>query len=43
MGANQDPLQRAEVSAVAMMGALGYGALNALIGIAAHVIILLFP
>ena len=36
MGTNQDPLQRAEVGAVAMMGALGYGALDALIGIAVH-------
>ena len=36
MGANQDPVQGAVVLAVAVMGALGYGALNGLIRIAVH-------
>ena len=42
MGADQDPLQRAEVGLTAVMGALGNSTLDALIGMTVHRIYLLF-
>ena len=42
MGTHEDPLQRAEVGILAMVGALGDGALNALVSMAAHSHFLLF-
>ena len=36
MGTNQDPVQGAVVLAVAVMGALGNGALNGLVCVAVH-------
>ena len=41
MGAHQDPVQGAVVGAVAVVGALGNGALDALVGVAIHRIDLL--
>ena len=42
MGTHQDPVQRAEVRFVAVVCALGNGALNALVGITVHNGLLLF-
>ena len=42
VGTDQDALQRAVVSFIAVMGALMDGALDALVGIAVHIVILLF-
>jgi len=42
MGAYQDPLQRAEVIGIAVISALGYGTLDALVGLAVHCSFLLF-
>jgi hypothetical protein len=42
MGTHLDVLQRAVVSAVAMVGALLYGAADALVGVGIHINILLF-
>jgi len=36
MGTNHDPLQRAVVCLIAMVGALSYGAFNALVCMAIH-------
>jgi hypothetical protein len=42
MGTHKNVIQGAIISGIAVVGALGNGAGNALIGIAAHVLFLLF-